>query len=73
VKRGALAFGVSVLLAIATEGAAAVGAGAGSPFLQSNVCLTAPTFTALLLTPTAKLGEVFTARMGRYEGKNNGN
>lgn len=53
-------FMVSAALALAAEGAAA--AGAASPFLASRVCMAAPTFVALLLTPTAAIGEQMSKR-----------
>lgn len=60
-KRGLTALFVGALaLAASAETAAAIGA--TSPFLSSKVCMSAPAFVALLLTPTAAIGEQMSKR-----------
>jgi len=47
-------FGVALVVATTTEVSAA---SRGASFIDSSVCMTGPTLVAIIMTPTAKLGE----------------
>lgn len=58
-------------LPIAAAGVFAEVAGAkGSTLASSQLCMNALTFVALVLTPTATVGEVLTQQVDRFRPKN---